>query len=95
MEKTRDVASSVVETVENAASSVAQTAQSAASQVGRTASDAASAVGHGVSTGAGYVRDTAVDATDNLSHLIRRHPYPSLLMAFAIGFLAAQATRRR
>jgi ElaB/YqjD/DUF883 family membrane-anchored ribosome-binding protein len=94
LDKAKDAASAVVEKVEDAASSVKEAARDAASFVGQRASDAASAVGQGVSTGAGYVRDTASEAADNLTSLIRKHPVPSLLVAFAIGLLISRAVRR-
>ena len=94
VDKAKDAASSVAEKVSGAASTVKQTAQEAASYVGERASDAASAVGHGVSTGAGYVRETASGAASNLTQLIRNHPFPALLVAFAAGLLVARATRR-
>jgi uncharacterized protein YjbJ (UPF0337 family) len=94
LDKAKGAASAVVEKVEDAASSVKGAARDAASFVGRRASDAASAVGEGVSTGAGYVRDTVSDATDSLTNVIRKHPVPSLLVAFAIGLLLSRAMRR-
>ncbi len=94
VDKAKDMASSVAETVSDAASSVKQTAQEAVSYVGERASDAASAVGQGFSSGAGYVRDSATSAADNLTQLIRNHPIPALLVAFAAGLLVARATRR-
>jgi ElaB/YqjD/DUF883 family membrane-anchored ribosome-binding protein len=95
VDKAKDVASSVAEKVGDAASTVRQTAQEAASYVGERASDAASAVGHGVSAGAEYVRDTAGSAATNLTQLIRRHPIPALLVAFATGLLIARVSARR
>jgi len=36
----------------------------------------------------------AAELGENFTDVIRRHPIPALLVAFGVGFLIAQATRR-
>jgi ElaB/YqjD/DUF883 family membrane-anchored ribosome-binding protein len=95
LDKAKDVASSVAGTVEDAASSVAHKAQDAADYVGQKASDAAAAVRDTVQSGTDYVRERGVSGmAEDLTELIRRHPYPALFIGFGLGFMLARALRR-
>ena len=85
-EKAQDVAAG--------AAALAGRAKDTAQEWAEAAGDVACQAGGTVQEWAGAAYDTAGDWGQDLTRLVRRHPLPSLLIGFGLGFLLAQVTRR-
>jgi hypothetical protein len=103
MEKARDAASSAAGMASNAAesttSSVGSGMESLAGSIrdyspGGMLGGAASTVADSLEKGGRYIREEGLSGiADDLTDTIRRNPIPSVLVAVALGFLMARATR--
>jgi ElaB/YqjD/DUF883 family membrane-anchored ribosome-binding protein len=99
-EKAKDLASSAGKMAENATSSVGSGMES----LGHTIRDkaphegmigsAASTVANTLEQGGRYLREEGLSGlADDMTNTIRRNPIQSILVAVAVGFLLARATR--
>jgi ElaB/YqjD/DUF883 family membrane-anchored ribosome-binding protein len=94
IEKTRGAASTLVEKTEELASGVAGKTSEFAGTIGRKTSEAARSAVEGVEAGAEYVRREGVSGmARDVGEVIARHPWPSLAIGFALGFLLAKLRR--
>jgi len=105
LERAKDLASTVGEQAKNAASAVADKAHDVTSTVKTKAGDVAATVERGASEAATAVADTfeagrayaaqgAAGTARDVTNVIRRNPFPALLIGFGLGFMIARATRR-
>ena len=94
--KVGDVACSepLTEPVRDVTSSAMEKTQDAASAVVERVEEAASAVADTFQAGQHCVTDRGISGMiEDVTTLIRRHPYPALAIGFTIGLLIARATR--
>jgi len=100
IEKAKDFAQSAGNMAENATSSMGSGMESLAGSIRQNAPNegftgsAASAVADSLEKGGRYLREEGLSGmADDLTNTIRRNPLPSILVAVAVGFLLARATR--
>jgi ElaB/YqjD/DUF883 family membrane-anchored ribosome-binding protein len=105
LERAKDLASTVGEQAKNAASAVADKAHDVTSTVKtkagemattleRGASEAATAAADTFEAGRAYVAQGTAGMARDVTNVIRRNPFPALLIGFGLGFMIARATRR-
>jgi ABC-type transporter Mla subunit MlaD len=98
-DKTRDAAQGAGHMATHATDSVGSGMESLAGTLrdnapGGTLGNAASTVADSLERGGRYIREEGLSGVaDDLTGTIRRNPIPSVLVAVAIGFLLARATR--
>jgi len=98
-DKTRDAAQSAGHMATHATESVGSGMESLAGTIrdsapGGTFGTAASSVADTLERGGRYIREEGLSGmADDLTGTIRRNPIPSVLVAVAVGFLLARATR--
>jgi ElaB/YqjD/DUF883 family membrane-anchored ribosome-binding protein len=86
-------ATSMMEKAAQTASSLGEKAKDVACSVGEKAQEVAHTMTDKLETGGQYVRDQGMEAVDQFTALIRRHPLPALLIAFGAGVLFSQLRR--
>jgi hypothetical protein len=98
--KASEAASYVGQRAEDATSSVGGGMKSLAGTIRENApregmlGSASSAVASTLESGGRYLQEHGLSGIgDDLTHMIRRNPVPSLLIAVGVGFLIARATR--
>jgi hypothetical protein len=99
-DKTKDAANAAGNMAENATSSVGGGMESLAGTIRDKApregmiGSAASTVADSLEQGGRYLREEGLGGmADDLTNTIRRNPLPAVLVAVAVGFLLARATR--
>jgi len=99
-EKAKDLASSAGKMAENASSTVGSGIESFAHTIRENAphegmlGSAASTVANTLEQGGRYLREEGLSGiADDMTNTIRRNPIQSILVAVAVGFLLARATR--
>jgi len=99
-EKAKDLAGSAGKMAENATSSVGSGIESLAHSIRDNAphegmlGSAASTVASTLEQGGRYLREEGLSGlADDMTNTIRRNPIQSILVAVAVGFLLARATR--
>lgn len=85
IDKARETASNVADSVSNAASYVGQKAEDATGKVGATLE----------STGHYLKEDGLHHMASDMSNMIRRNPIPAMVLGIGLGYLLAQACTRR
>ena len=85
IDKAKETASSVADSVSNAACYVGQRAEDATSKVGATLE----------STGQYLKEDGLHHMASDMSNMIRRNPIPAMVLGIGLGYLLAQACTRR
>jgi len=100
IEKAKDYAHSAGHMAENATSSMGSGFESLAGTIRQNAphegmmGNAASAVADSLEKGGRYLREEGLSGmADDITNTIRRNPLQSILVAVAVGFLLARATR--
>jgi len=100
-DRTKDAAQAAGHMAENATSSVGGGLESLAGTIREKAphegmlGSAAATVADSLEKGGRYLREEGLGGmADDVTDTIRRNPLPSVLVAVAIGFLLARATRR-
>ena len=99
-EKAKDLAGSAGKMAENATSSVGSGIESLGHSIRENAphegmlGSAASTVANTLEQGGRYLREEGLSGlADDMTNTIRRNPIQSILVAVAVGFLLARATR--
>ena len=99
-EKAKDVASAVGDKADTAVSSVGGGMQSLAGTIrdkgpsSGVLGGAASGVASALDTSGRYLEEQGLSGiADDMTHLIRRHPIPAVLIGIGLGYLLARVTR--
>jgi len=100
-DRARDAASAVGHGATHATSNVGHTMENLAGTLREKAphegvlGSAASSVASGLETGGRYLQEEGLRGmTDDLTNLIRRNPFPAILVGIALGYVIARATSR-
>jgi len=100
-DRARDAASSVGHGATHATSSVGHTMENLAGTLREKAphqgvlGSAASTVAGGLETSGRYLQEEGLQGmADDLTSLIRRNPFPAILVGIALGYVIARATSR-
>jgi len=100
-DRARDAASAVSHGATNATSTVGSTMQNLAGTLREKAphegvlGSAASRVASGLETGGHYLQEEGLSGmAGDLTDLIRRNPFPAVLIGIALGYVIARATSR-